>query len=627
MRLSTLVAALMMATACSGAQHGRPGATPDRSEPAFERVLDRISDTGAIDKDTALQAFALAFTPPPGVPRPAGPAEPIMSGTGPLRWVTAHLAELTPPQQQAVKAVARRPAAAAASRADGLVLMASSEQAHLQSLVDEAWAYWSRTIPKSSLLHPTGKAQVQLNPQNVGYNVGGYSNCFDAQGQWLGPADFCVIWFNPALSAGTEDQKREAAYHEVFHCFQDQMLPNLAGMYSFPSTPELPEGPASWLIEGGAAWAAATAMASLSVPTPSGAWFWTRYFHTPTNPLFKRAYDAIGFFAHLQESGTDVLARMPDALRAVVGPGGPGSAFNAFFAGGAGADRFFATWPTSLLRKPSLGPEWDTRGPGITSDAVVPGSVIVDNGSKPAGGQVPAMANDDRLLAVSSDVLVLSARDYSRLRAQAGTLDTSAPSAVYCTKSATCTCPSGSPVAGIAFKSMNRGTYYLALGGGHSGNAWSLAAYSLDQLCQQPAADPCLYGTWRLQGVPPIPLPPQVTIQKLDESLTIGADGVLPLDVDVVDSVHPAGGPSVTAEVTGRITIRALLIGGLIQPLSFDLSGLTAHAAAGPVTVTLPVSQILPNLQGSFTPVAYRCAGDTLTLISQSGTVSTFVKA
>src|SRR5215469_16687370 len=223
------------------------------------------------------------------------------------------------------------------------------------------------------------------------------------------------------------------------------------------------------------------------------------------------------------------------------------------------------------------------------------------------------------MVAVSADVLLVNARPYARLRAMGGTFDSSSPSNVYCTMGSACTCPQGSPQAGVKFTPLNRGSYYLALGGGPSGSAWSLAPYSLDQFCKQPAADACLYGTWRLQGLPALPLPGSVTITRADETLTVDGSGVLKLDVDVADSVQVSGGPTATGEVKGPATIRALAVGGVIQPLGADLSGLAAQAQVGPISLTVSVSELLPDVQSDLTPVAYRCAGNTLSLTEENG--------
>jgi hypothetical protein len=610
---------LVLAVACgSGSGAPRAAALPG-GEPAFQRVLDRVGDDGSIDRDTALAAFAVAFTTPPGVSRPPGPSEPVASGSGPLRWVVGHLGELTPDQRRAVLAVVPPPPRPTAALPAGPSLLATTEQGRFNALVGEAWAYWSRTYPPAALLHPTQLWSLTLNSTNQ-FAARAYTYPVNANGGTSGPMADCEIYVNPVLRTGTAEQQREAIYHEVFHCFQGQMVPDLAGYYGVADRGGQP-GPGSWLIEGGAAYAMEVAVAG----GPIGAEFWRRYFATPARPLFKRTYDGIGFFAHLAESGVDVMPRMPAALQAMVAHGSA-AAFAALFAGGS-PDRFFATWPAGLLRRPALGPDWDAHGPGITADAVTPGTVVVDSGSAPAGGQVPAYANDDRSLAISSDVLVLNARGYSRLRAAGGTLDSSTPSGVYCTMGASCACPSGSPQAGVAFQTLNRGSYYLAMSGGPGGSAWSVTPFSLSRFCSQPAVDACLPGTWRLTALPALPLPPSVTIQRADETLAITGTGAATLDVDVVDAVRISGGPPATGEVKGRATLRLLAIGGSLQPLDADFSGLLATASVPGITVNLTVAQVAPNLAAELTPVAYRCAGSTLFLTNRDGTQFVFARA
>jgi hypothetical protein len=319
--LPLVVAVLTVTGACGG----RLAPTvPPGDDAAFQRVLDRIGDDGTIDRDTALQAFALAFTPPPGVTTPPGSTDPILSGSGALRWVTADLAQLTPAQRRAVQSAVVRPASANAATLPSL-----TEQAQFETLVSEAWAYWSDTFPPSSLLHPIDRWSVRLNSGSR-FAAEAYSYPVDAQQQVVGPVNDCWIYFNPRVRAGSDAQKREAAYHEVFLCFEAQMVPNLAGFYAESSSGF---GPAAWLIEGGAAYGMDLAMAALSSPTPYGAEFWTTYFHTPFTPLFKRAYDAIGFFAYLAENRIDVMARMPAAMQAIVGHGGSVAAAESFLAG------------------------------------------------------------------------------------------------------------------------------------------------------------------------------------------------------------------------------------------------------------------------------------------------------
>jgi hypothetical protein len=83
----------------------------------------------------------------------------------------------------------------------------------------------------------------------------------------------------------------------------------------------------------------------------------------------------------------------------------------------------------------------------------------------------------------------------------------------------------------------------------------------------------------------------------------------------------------VTGEVRGRITIHVLAVGGVIQPQGADFSGLGVTGSVGGVTVIHgSVGQMFPGLENQLTPVAYRCAGNTLLLQSQTGTQSTWTR-
>lgn len=48
---------------------------------------------------------------------------------------------------------------------------------------------------------------------------------------------------------------------------------------------------------------------------------------------------------------------------------------------------------------------------------------------------------------------------------------------------------------------------------------------------------------------------------------------------------------------------------------------------AGPISLTMSVAQVLPDIQTDLTPAACRCAGSTLYLASQNGAMFTFAKS
>jgi hypothetical protein len=609
---ATILGAALLAGACGvGPAPAASSAPAARGEPAFQRVLDRIGPDGSVDRDTALQAFAVAFGPPPGVRRPPGPSEPIPDGSGPLRWVLAHLGELTPAQRRAVLAVMPKPAGASAARADGTTLAASTGQTQFESLVNDAWTYWTARYPVASRLHPILGRSVTLNTQNVGTDDA-YTVPLDAVGGQVAPVHQCDLYFNPRMLGQTAALRRETVFHEVFHCFQAQMVPDLAGYFRASH---------GWLIEGGAEWAGDSAVGA----GPDG--WWTVYFATPATPLFNRTYDAVGGFAHMEETGSDVIAQFPAAMQAVVGSGGDAGAFNALVASGS-ADRFFSTWPAGLFRKPALGADWDAHGADITSAAVRPSRLVAGNGGPNiAGEQVPAYANVDHTLTVTADVLSVSGGTYSRMRAASGTFDAAGLDAFYCTLGAACTCPPGSSMAAATFKPLDSGSYHLALGGGAAGSTYTQSSTSLAQFCQQGTTDACLYGTWRLSVPPRLPLPSNATIQRLDETMTITPDGLIRFDVDIVDTLRVSGGPTATAEVRGPAVIHVLAAGGVIEPKGADFSGWTVRATVGGIAISLPAAQFIGNIDASLTPVAYRCTGGSLVMTGQSGAQWIFVKA
>ena len=107
-----------------------------------------------------------------------------------------------------------------------------------------------------------------------------------------------------------------------------------------------------WLIEGSAEWVGQTLAPS---PSTSDGW-WRRYLLDIGKSLLTRTYDAIGFFAHMEETGIDPWHSFDLMFKA------PTSAMAYAIA----TDRQFKlTWASSLLRDPDFGAGWDTTGPNI----------------------------------------------------------------------------------------------------------------------------------------------------------------------------------------------------------------------------------------------------------------------
>jgi hypothetical protein len=114
---------------------------------AWGRVLDQIRPDGSVSESTALQAFALAYGPVPGVHPPAGRSQSIPDATQAAAWILRYRQRLPSRQRQAVDRLLGLPAtgssvtAHAANYGDpGFV-----PDAQLQSRA-ESWVPVSRTV-------------------------------------------------------------------------------------------------------------------------------------------------------------------------------------------------------------------------------------------------------------------------------------------------------------------------------------------------------------------------------------------------------------------------------------------------------------------------------------------------
>jgi hypothetical protein len=202
---------------------------------------------------------------------------------------------------------------------------------------------------------PDGKVTADL----------GTAQCTDAQGGDVGPAAGCVITL--AVEPHRDGELRQTVAHEVFHVFQELMSGTLTNFNRMPY--------AKWLIEGSAAWVEE----DLVHPDAGARSFWHLYLNSPGYPLFKRSYNAVGFFGHLASSGISPWNVFPAMFAAKSDP-------EAYAAAVGGNKAFLNSEASVFFRKPSFGPEWDQQGVNIPSPAEVkfkPDKVTMPAGSKP----------------------------------------------------------------------------------------------------------------------------------------------------------------------------------------------------------------------------------------------------
>jgi hypothetical protein len=109
-------------------------------------------------------------------------------------------------------------------------------------------------------------------------------------------------------------------------------------------------------------------------------------------------------------------------------------------------NEFLNTWPSGLMRDPSLGPAWETSGPGITLDEYKP--VVLALG---ISLEVAQAANDIVSVDLGGDVISVGAmppgHTNGRLRASDGT-EWALTNADFCARPGGCACPAGSARSG-----------------------------------------------------------------------------------------------------------------------------------------------------------------------------------
>jgi hypothetical protein len=182
-----------------------------------------------------------------------------------------------------------------------------------------------------------------------------------------------------------------------------------------------------WLLDGSAEYAASDLTKSTST-------WWPVYLTTPTRNLFQRTYDALGFYAHLREAGTDPYSVMPAMWLA------PNNEA-AYGASRASSDRFLDSWASSLFRERSRGEDWDATGPAITRHRATPVDITVatdDPDGQPV--EIPAYSNGVYNLHVAADLLEVEAGGHVRI-SDGKVDDLVLGQGQYCTRPGGCACP------------------------------------------------------------------------------------------------------------------------------------------------------------------------------------------
>ena len=301
---------------------------------------------------------------------------------------------------------------------------------------------------------------VVVNSKQMNGTSPAYTLVYDSTGGVTGAPASCKTFINPSFAEEDAEYQKLALIHEVFHCYEAMDYPTVDAFQTAPD----------WLIEGEAEWVGAT-LAPTELPV------WKAYLTGLSTSLFARSYDAIGFYAHMTNSGENTWHLLDPMLKA----GGSAGAYNV-----AANKQVRLTWASSFARQASLGKGWHISGPGITSDTYHPGIHQIAVGSDVSDSVAPYANALVRFQVTTAQVVDISATtQYSRLHTAGGTeYDdlTKGPNA-FCVSDCTM-CPHVE-----SLPRLTPGTSWLAVTGDAAGASYTIAG-------SKATCAACLVGHW-----------------------------------------------------------------------------------------------------------------------------------
>lgn len=425
----------------------------------WQRTLDGIKSDGTFTPRLALQAFSIAYGPLPSVKRPAGATGPPVDGTLAIELVAQVWDKLTSAQQNAIDKALGAPHDPRSPRLAHAAEVITPSPVY-QQLADKFNAIYRRLIPGA----PSITIKAFTTTENIktasGTDAGGEALPVDANGNWgVGPQAYCALGVTPHGTQEPPADQHIFIAHEVFHCYQYALAPGWKELKS-------------WIMEGMADWASLVADPAEAPRAANGL---GNYAGSPTEPLFERSYDAVGFWGHADEVARK--GSLWPKIRAILNAGGDAAAFTV--AGGESGS-FTDTWASAPWGLSRVGVAWAQSDP-LPLSGVLDVQVTTSNSvtSSPyALGEYGVFRDSDKPL-VSVD------RVQGTVRAATPTTDYGTnPSSWFCF--GRCECPPGQQMIEPIPEHRNINGQYLdlALDGGSSAAEAGVVYHSLDEFCK-----------------------------------------------------------------------------------------------------------------------------------------------
>ncbi|MFZ4584014.1 MAG: hypothetical protein ACOYNI_02205 [Acidimicrobiia bacterium] len=561
--LSLLVAVTL--TACSSNNGSKQSNAPKGTPVSFDgkqessiplvRVANAGSDGGRLTKDPALQVFAWQYGPVPGVQTPAGNPGVRASGSLALYSVLRYWNELSDAQRAAIRPLAGLPDDYAPTAGQFGKSRPARRAAPTPVKAFEAELARVRGEIEPRLGTLSFPIFVTKESVNLSTEADALADAL-VRGGVFGTG--CYIRMFPGSDA-SKSTLFSVLGHEVMHCYQFEWGPILEG----------------WITEGQAEWVGAVVGKALTGGSDPNAAGWVEsYYETPGTALFKRTYDAVGWWMHLNQSGVNVWSR----LKSVVEAGGGDASFAVAT---AGADEtLLREWGSRGTGLRQLGGSWFLSGPGAP-DATGPGVGFntVSNTTGVTRTIVPYSAAYGGV-DFTADLVEFSytGNVQGLLRKNGQRTLVGLDNKKWCTKGANdCVCPPNTKSAGERFDTLPGGKHEIAFTGGPESVTVTITGKSLKDACD----GVCMVGTWRLNG-PPTGSGLSFKSGGTGAILKVGEDGVTTYDFTPSEPVVlDTGGGEFSIKYSGVGKALALLPtdpnGGSASFTGIDTTGITAE--------------------------------------------------
>lgn len=620
----------------------------------YEALAAKVDPDGRLMLGAALSMFALQYGPLPEVAVPTGDPGPSRPGDLAVASVLARWSELTPPQQDGVRAAldlepgwaptggaaapgtpgspADAPPATDTSAADKAAEDKAAKDATTGGGRSAAVRRDALAAYRASLAPLVEVFERHLGPLGATVDIETSSDVIRGpRGEQalaeslLVTSDRCRIRVFPAVFSAPSRPHHTLA-HELFHCYQQRWNGG-------PLRPAL-----GWVQEGTAEWTAAVATEEAGGPADSDLRNWlAEYYETPSRALFSRTYDAVGWFGYVAERTGPLWDRLPAIVNA-----GTSTAAYAAAVGAASGPGLTAEWASSQGGRSSMGRRWFVDGPGMPemNNPAPPGFPILRNGAAfpfvadayaTAQGSASLEANLTKFNAIppTDGYVNIGGRDRP-LAELTGT--------TWCTDpEGRCTCPPGTARAGQSFPRLDGTEALLAVGGGTEAGSLTVQGTSLEDECGTQGV--CPIGKFQMNALP-TGLPYVVesggtgTIVTVDETglVTMDFSEFVPMwahdddDTALRTYIAPSG------FVTGRIDVptgtERLVDEPVRDPDGSGIGGTGRTELDGQVVLEFTGAdmQAVALAGGNFGDTLMSCLDDDTLTVSGGGIVQTYAR-